>query len=327
MPLTAEDIKTYRSINNSNELDNGGRISNSLSITGTRGNVFTDVSDYNRNVGLEDWRKVFWKNNNDLNLTLRNAQVYMTSYTPGDDYVMFCKGTHTDTQSQIVGTTRFYGAARIKNDISVGGNILIAVLENTSMEIFADNDNIYISDLNHSEKHNNVQITKNGNEVTIVLANGDSFTNNYSSTITIVSSMLDVDDLATEYQNLVNTSVTGILNTVDNDIELFNQGTTYQNWTLKFYTSTQFTLYGDTLGYIGSGDISQDFIPLNTYFNSPYFVIYKEIWQGIWNINDEVRFTSIPASIAIWFKRIVPAGSSSTYNNFKYIISGEAATQ
>jgi len=325
MSFSNEDLVTYRAINNSAALNNGGRMSENISISSSRGNIFPDISDTERATGSTLWRKLFWINKNDNNLSFRTPSAIMTQYTPGNDWVMMCLGTQSDTQIDIQNTTRFYGAAKLKNTVSTGASTFTVTLEDASMGIFATNDSIRISNALISEVHHNVSITRNGVDVDITLAEADSVVNIYNSNETTVSSILPTGDLVTSYDTLNVISSSGILDYSNHDIELFNAGTLYQNWTIKFYSPTQFTLSGDTLGFIMLGSTSEDFIPLNG--TVPYCILYKEIWQGSWNINDEVKFRTLPAAIALWFKRVVPSGSSTTYNNFKHIIRGQATTQ
>jgi hypothetical protein len=327
MPLNQDDIITYKAIENSLDPTNGGLMSTNRSISGIRDNIFQDVSDTERLLGSTVWRKIFWKNKNSSNFALRNVKALMTLYTPGDDTVVFCSGTNTDTQNTIQSTTRFYGAAQLKINVSAGATSFIAIIENSDLNIFANADTIRISDTNNNEFFNNVSIIKNGTEIEITLNAGDYLINTYINSNTIISSVLPVSDLATSYENVTNNSTIGLFDTNESDIELFNLGTIYQNWVIKFYTTTQFTLQGDIIGYSGNGNINEDFIPLNTMMDSPYFQLNKEIWKNSWNVNDEIHFRTLPASIALWFKRTIPAGTSTMYNNFKHIIRGQATTQ
>jgi len=326
MSFNTTDLVLYTATKNTSDLSNGGVMSSNIAVSGVQDNIFPDVSDNEKLNGSTTWRKVFWKNNNSSNLALRNPIVALTQYTSGNDIIVFCEGNNTDTQLDIQNTTRFYGSAQLRISVSAGATILQGTLENVNIVTFVTGDNIRIGNATQSEYFNNVTVSINNLNIAITLHAGDSIQGTYTSSTTVISSILPVNDLITTYDGLTTTSSSGILNISEYDIDTVNLGTAYQIWTLSFYNSTHFTLHGDSLGYVGDGNITENFIPLNTLTNAPYFVLYYGIWQGTWNTNDTVTFVTYPSAIALWFKRIITAGDTNTYTNFKHILRGQAAS-
>ena len=327
MSLTASDLIVYRAITNSSELNNGGMMSSNVAITGLQDNIFPDISDVERLSGGTTWRKIFWKNNNIDSLGFRNVFAMLTSYLVGNDIILFCSGSYDDTQSSIQNTTRFYGAATIRIAATPGSSIIYGTLANSSIVPFVTGDSIIINNDVTNEIFDNVTVDVSGSNITIALTAGQTIQNTYNPSNTFISSVLSVPDLVPSYDSLSTISPYGLMNVAEYDIQLINIGTIYQTWPISFYSSSQFTLQGSTLGYVNNGDILHTFSPLNPDCNAPYLTIPTNTWQGTWNIGDTVTFITYPSSIALWFKRIVPAGSMATYNSFTHALRGQATTQ
>jgi hypothetical protein len=325
MPVLSTELKVYKSVEMNDTTTNGGYMSANLSVTGVRNNIFPDAPDMERQAGSTKYRKVFWKIENDDDLLFNLSKIYMSSYTVGADYITMFAGTQRDVQSDITGSERQYGAAPLTNDISATAQSLIITLEDASLDIFQNADTIWIGDGTNEEFHTNVSIVKSGDQVTITLDSGDQIGNNYDDTNTVVSSIFDVGTIETTSDSWTISSVSGTYDDTTYPLVLDNIGTVEQDWTLTFTSATQFNCTGNTLGAVGTGDISTDYSPDNTDFTKPYFTLNHLGFGGTWAMGDIITFTTHPASQGIWFKRVIDPNTTSSANEFRHTLTGESA--
>ncbi len=141
-----------------------------------------------------------------------------------------------------------------------------------------------------------------------------------------VSSIYEAGDIECTMTGWTETSASGTYDESAHPPVLDNIGTIEQTWTLTFTDATHFSVSGDTVGSVGSGDTSTDFAPQNSDFSKPYFTLEAAGWGGTWTAGDTVVFTTHPAAIALWEKRVVPAGAASLSNNkITLVWPGESA--
>lgn len=69
-----------------------------------------------------------------------------------------------------------------------------------------------------------------------------------------------------------------------------NLGAYKDRFVLRFTSSTAFGCYGENLGYLGAGNINEDFAPVNLLTGQPYFTIDHRGWGGGWSTGNCVRF-------------------------------------
>ncbi|AUR84130.1 coil containing protein [Vibrio phage 1.049.O._10N.286.54.B5] len=100
------------------------------------------------------------------------------------------------------------------------------------------------------------------------------------------------------------------MNTVDYPIEVTNETATNEDWVLVFTSATAFTCTGKRLGQIGSGDTLNDFAPINSITNSPFFVIRNEAFGAGWSAGEAIRFETFASADPIMAIRTVQAGHS-----------------
>jgi len=124
---------------------------------------------------------------------------------------------------------------------------------------------------------------------------------------------IPLGNLYTELQNITVTSTSGVFG--ETKVSLFNYGTEYDTFTIEFSDATNFTVTGSRLGVLPSGSINSVYSPNNPKTSTPYFSIDINAWSGTWTAGDTVVFTTIPAQKAIWWKEVVPAGTSREPNN------------
>ncbi|WP_417705317.1 hypothetical protein [Rheinheimera aquimaris] len=104
---------------------------------------------------------------------------------------------------------------------------------------------------------------------------------------------------------------TASYNGVDHPIEVVNQSAINERWAIQFLgSSTAFRCVGEKVGQVGTGDIMNDFAPINPNTGQPYFVIRSTGWGGGWQSGNVLRFNTASASPPTVLLRSVSAGHS-----------------
>lgn len=333
MTIIATEMQAYKSQVVTNDNTNGGRMSIIQIISGVLQNVFPHVFSTERGIGSTLRRKLFFKVANDADETLSNAGICLDGPTNGDDRVYFHVGTQRDTQADITGSERKYGAGLTTVLASAGASTLVVDVEDASLVgVFLDTDTIRVTDkatpdagTGNEEEHTiSGAPSVSGTEVTITIAG--TLANTYAIGAK-VSSKYVPGDLECEVDNWVETSAgDGTYDESANPVACDNIGTIEQTWTLTFTDAINFTIVGDVVGSVGSGSTAADFAPDNSDFSKPYFTLASAGWAGTWAANDTIVFQTHPAAVPIWETRVVPAGAASMANNsVTAIFSGESA--
>ncbi|WP_137225395.1 hypothetical protein [Shewanella sp. MEBiC00475] len=102
----------------------------------------------------------------------------------------------------------------------------------------------------------------------------------------------------------------GTLNTVDYPIEVTNAAAVNEDWALVFISTTGFRCVGKRIGQIATGDTVNDFAPINSLTNQPYFVIRSGAFGGGWNPGEAIRFATVASAKPVMPIRTVQAGHS-----------------
>ncbi|WP_137225793.1 hypothetical protein [Shewanella sp. MEBiC00475] len=102
----------------------------------------------------------------------------------------------------------------------------------------------------------------------------------------------------------------GTLNTVDYPIEVTNAAAVNEDWALVFTSTTAFRCIGKRIGQIATGDTVNDFAPINSLTNQPYFVIRSGAFGGGWNPGEAIRFATVASAKPVMPIRTVQAGHS-----------------
>lgn len=342
MAILSSEIKWYKSQIVNDTVGNGGLMSANEIPDGVKNNVWPDVPQAERVVGSTKYRKTFIKIANDDDLALIEPRIFVETHTPGDDTVVLLAGTQTDIQNDVAGYTRFYGAGDLDGDLLAGDGSLDVTVETGNgadgHAIFQNGDLIRISDKTSVDAiDGNAEFLRlaatggvvwNNNLATLTLASGVTVGFNYFTGSTRVASVLESDDIMARFDGWSESSLSGTYDEVASPLIGDHIGTIEQTWTLTFTNGTNFTCVGNTVGTVGSGSIGGgNFAPNNPDFNKPYFTLSdgSPPWGGTWISGDTVTFTSHPAAIAVWEKRIVPAGANSLSGNKVIVaISGES---
>ncbi len=151
-------------------------------------------------------------------------------------------------------------------------------------------------------------VSYTGSVATLTLTAG--LTNAYAAASTRVASVLQPGNIIGSVSNWVETSAAGTYDEVTYPLLVDSIGGISQLWTLTFSSATAFSVSGDTVGSVGSGDTATDFQPSNPDFTKPYFNLRAAGWGGTWANGDTITFRTDPAATPLWLKQVVPAGAA-----------------
>jgi hypothetical protein len=325
MTILDNELKWRQPAEVSDDGTNGGRMTLTEIISGVLQNVFPHVFKAERTAGSTKYRKLFAHVANDADETLYNPGYCFDGPTAGEDYCCFWPGTQRDTQADITGSERKYGAANLKTDVAAGASSFTVTVENAALTgMYVNGDSIRISDKVTPDAvtgNEEIQVISGapvvaGLDVTITIAG--TLANAYlAATPTKVASIYEpASDLACSADNWVETSTSGTYDETNYPPVLDNLGTMEETWTIEMQSATTFKVTGDTLGVVATGQaITSDCAPLNPVNSKPYFTLEALGWGGTWATGETIVFQTHPASQPLWEKRVVPAGCASLANN------------
>lgn len=329
MTIQSSDLVFLKAKVNTNTGFNGGGMSHVLSASGVSGNIFPTIGDAERRAGSITYRKIFLKNEA-VSDTLYNAVVYIEKATSSADYVVMFAGSLTNTQSDLTGSERLYGCAKLNANLTAGATSLTAQVEASGLVIFAVGDSIRVSnktsidDLNGTEEYVTItSVSLAGDVATIQFT--PAVENSYVAASSKVSSILSLGDLGATFSSFTLSSTGGSFDISNHPLVLDARGVEYQTYTFTFTTSNSFTITGNTLGNLGTGTLAGGASPLNPSTNQPLFTIPAAGFSGVFAPGDSFSFSTTPAAAAIWYKRVVPANTpSATGVTFVTVIDGES---
>lgn len=332
MSILDSEIILLKSLTVGDSTSNGGKLDNTATIiSGVANNLWPNVFKAERTSGSTKYRKCFIKIANDDDLIFYNPQIWLDSFTAGDDWVTTFAATQSDTQNDITGTEEHYGCAPLLNDVSAGASTFVVDVEHSSLatgqaqEIFRDGDVIRITDkvlpdsLSGNEEFHTINGTPTvANDTQVTITIDGTLANGYVASVgSRVMSVYEPADLGATWDNWVET-VAGD-GTYDEgtfgNVSVDSIGSIEEEYTLTFTDATNFTCRDVAMNVIGSGTTGADFSPTNGDVSKPLFTILSAGWAGTWASGDTVVFQTHPASIPLWQKRVVPAGSGALAGN------------
>lgn len=313
---------------------NGGRMAASLLVSGVKNNLFPDVSQAERTAGATKWRKAFIHVNSAQDAALLNVRLFLDSLTPAGDFVTFTPGTATDTQDQVTG--RPYGIGSLFAPVAGGASQIRVVCEHNTeyagLQPFRVGDLVRVSDRPSTGGTGNEEWVALSGVVYVADYATLDFTpalaNGYGTQATLVSSVYQQASVSGSWSNVAVTSAGGSWDTATvGNLVAHNKGAIQESWTLTFTGPGSYTVTGTTVGALpAGGSTSADYAPLNPATGTPYFTLKAAAWGGSFQANDQARFDTHPAVIPVWYRRQVPAGTSSLANDFASLaIHGESA--
>lgn len=151
-----------------------------------------------------------------------------------------------------------------------------------------------------------------GTTATVTLA--DPVANGYATASTWCAGCVGGSDLIPV---IGTTTVTSSAGTENNALPIAgdNKGTVAETVTITFTSSSNFSASGTISGSLGTGSVSTQFAPVNSASGTPYFTIPANHFTGTWANGDTVVFATTSASLPIWLKQVVPAGTAQESNN------------
>ena len=330
MSIIREDFKYYKSAVFNDTSVNGGLASSNLVVDGVAENIFPSIPQSERIAGSNKYRKVYAKVDNAAAATLYLSRFFIENPTSAGDAVFaFPAGSFTQKQSDLLGTERVYGCGWLNASVVVGATELIVRTESSTKLIFLVGDTVRVSnktnidDVVGTEEFRTVSaVTWNSNVATVTL--DVPLDNNYSfsNDATRVASVMQLGEIKTSSTTPVVTSTGGSLDA--SKLTLTNKGAIYQNWTLTFSSSSNFSIVGDTVGSVGSGNVTSGASPNNPAVSAPYFTLASAGLSGLFASGDTITFRTNPAQVGIWFQRVVPANTPAfTGNRFTFVLDGE----
>lgn len=92
------------------------------------------------------------------------------------------------------------------------------------------------------------------------------------------------------------------LNVKDYPIVLTDDGAIDEHWLIKWTSSSQFELYGETVGFVMKTDTLQDLAPINPATKKPYFTIPRQAFgaDAPWAAGDVIRFNTDGTLLPVW---------------------------
>jgi len=314
MPIQSAEIIWKKPDEDSDLPSNGGRITGVTSPSDTANNDFPDVTQAELTSGITRYRKRFIKIANDDDLTAQQLKIYIRTPSEAQDAVTFFPGSQRDTQDDITGAERQYGAGQLAADVNAAATQITVNTEGASLDCFRDGDTILISDKpsvhdtggNREEAVISGALSYNGDQATLTLAAG--LKNGYLAADTVVSSVYNAGDVAALADSYSISSPAGSYDDGNYPAAPDHVGTIEQTWTVTFTGATTFGVVGDTVGSVGSGSTGADFSPANPDEGKPYFIIPSGGWGGTWADGDTLTFQTHPCAAPVWYRHAVPAG-------------------
>ena len=331
MTILTSEMKSYKSIVVDDTGSNGGRMSSNEIVDAVKNNIWPDIPQSERTAGSTKYRKVFLKIANVDDLTLVSPQVFVETFTPGDDSVSIFPATVDDIQSDLTGSERLYGGGQLATTTAAVDTTITVDTEGVAFDHFQDGDTIRVSD--------KPDVNGAGNEVFAVITGAPVYTVDqcvitltaaigviFTDVDTRVCSVIEPADIIGSFDNKAVVSVSGTYDEATYPPAVDSIGGVVEEWTFTFTGATTFDVVGDTVGSVGSGNVTTNFAPTNSDFGRPYFTLDYNGWGGTWAVGETLIFRTLPAAYPVWEKRIVPAGAASLSGNKVIVgIIGESA--
>ncbi len=108
---------------------------------------------------------------------------------------------------------------------------------------------------------------------------------------------------------LIGSAAPGTYNDTDFPLAVTNADAITERWTVRFTSSTQFEVIGETVGTITAGNTTTDLAPVNPRTGNPYFTMRRQGWGTGWATNNAVRFNTIGGLAPIWMVRTTLPGA------------------
>lgn len=313
MAISSSELVYYASATVNDTSSNGGRISANEVVSGGSNTWWPNVPEADLTTGKTQWRKGFVRIDNAANETAAVLRVGLWRPTTGEDEIYLALGTQTNIQSSF-GSPDLYGCGKLDSSVLTGANSLDVLVEDGAVIIFRDGDKIRISNETSLGTGGTAEVhiingtpSVVGDVVTLSLTG--TLANDYSSTNTYISSLIETTNLAGSTTGKSVTSTSGTF--TEANMTVGNLGSIYQVLTFTFTSATSFTVTSDAGIVLAGGTTTTTYAPTNISKGASYFSIPSTCWGGTWATNDTLQITTIPPALPILEKRVVPVGAAS----------------
>ncbi len=324
------DIKFFRGSGRTNDpATNGGRMTAEQVTSGVPGNVWDVIRSTSRIAQTQEWEKVFCVNHNSSNEVGYSPKIYLDGDpAAGDDWAYFVPSTQRGYQSDLTGSEEKYVAGQLKTAITdVATTAVVAMKDAEQAAAWKNGDTVRFQSARAGASPTKVDVTLTaapiiaGLDVTLSFAAiGTAFAEGTSVSRVYAPS-------APVKPTLDTTSHTGGADVDSGQINLDNRGTVEQTWTLTLLAgATTYTLVGDELGNVGTGDISTVFEPDNPDYSQPYVSIPPAAFAGLTLAEgDTFTFQTHPSGVPIFLFKENPANAALVNSNsFSVVMAIEA---
>jgi hypothetical protein len=119
-------------------------------------------------------------------------------------------------------------------------------------------------------------------------------------------------------------AATGTFNDIANPVAVTNAGALTERWCLQFTNTTTFTIAGEHVGVIGTGNTGEDCAPANPSTGEPYFVVPAAGWGLGWSAGNVLRFDTVGAEFPVWVVRTIQQGPETIdADQFTILVRGD----
>lgn len=324
MPVTSSNIilRAPTTIDDSDH--NGGVITWSQIPSTSKNNIFPDVRSSERLAGSVKRRKVFVHFTPHDNAAAYDVYVVPVAPTPAGDHCLMYKGTASETQAAFLAANRRpYGVCTV-NSGAVAGSTSLVLQAESDAPIFEAGDRIVVTDkpspTSNSGSEEFIQVasaTYAAGQWTLTLASPLTLT--YALSPVRAGSCMGFGDVQVAVEALTQTSAQGLFNPAAVTV---SAGSTLiqERITISFTSSTEFEVMGSVSAVLPPGVVG------SVYSAGGSFSIPAGAWSGTWQADDQVAFDVVPATLAFWLERVIPANTPSfSDNRFSFMIDLESA--
>jgi hypothetical protein len=230
----------------------------------------------------------------------------------------------TDTQD-LIGAYPCYGIGKLHTAITGGIGTTAIHLEvedlawYTAHTPFRAGDTLRIADKTATGDEGSEEFlvidTVAYGSATVDIATTAPLLNSYATTGTFVSACIQTASVSAWAADACSVTSSGGSWASGHPVATTAKGAIDQAWTGTFTSATAFTIAGNTVGTVGTGNTSADTTVNNPANASPYFTLPAAGFSGTFAAGDTFVFSTRSSTFPIWYRRSIPAGCGSLSND------------